>query len=116
MSMMSAADKKKVKVEVKTITAREYTSVKIAEFTLAEIKTLIKADELKINQSPRTGRYYLEAVIKGERALPNIYSAKRLDIKKPMQAILVKNEDGTTAMILCNKQGTMEKPKTVFTV
>lgn len=114
--MMTAADKKKVKVEVKTITSKSYDSEIVAQFTLAEVKSLIKADELKINQSSRTGRYYLEAVIKGEHALPNIYSAKMLDIKKPMQAILVKNQDGTTAMILCNKQGTGTAPKTVFTV
>jgi len=117
MAMMTAAQKRAVKVEVKTITTQEYDSDIIAKFTLEEIKTLIKAEELSIMQSARTGRYYLEAVVGGERALPSIYTAKKLDVKKPMEALLLKNrESGKTAMVLANKQGTMERPKQVFTV
>jgi hypothetical protein len=115
MALMNANQKKSVKLEVKTITSKQYDSEIVAQFSLDEIKKMIKAEELSIMKSARTGRFYLEAIIDGERALPNMYTAKNLDPKKPMQAILVKGDEGT-AMILCNKQGTGTPPTKVFTV
>jgi hypothetical protein len=115
--MLTAEEKKKVKIGLTPIKSANYDADVIATFTLAQIKTMVKAEELKIMKSARTGRFYLEAIVKGERALPNVYTAKRLDISKPMEALLLQRKsDGSTAIVLANKQGTMERPETVYTV
>jgi hypothetical protein len=108
--MMTATQKKSVKIGLQKIEARQYEGQIIAEFTLAEVKKIVGAEELRICQSARSGKLYMEAIIGGGRHLPDIYCAKSLNIKAPMQVILVENKDGGRVLILTNKKGTGGTP------
>jgi hypothetical protein len=113
--MLSAAEKKAYKVAMKKIESKKYDSEIIATFSLEELKKIVKADEIRICQSSRSGKLYLEAIIAGDRHLPDIYCAKTLKPASPMQVILVEGDRGRI-LILCNKQGTGTPPKTLATV
>ena len=116
MGKLTATQKKAVKIAMVKIESRQYDSEIIATFSLEEVKTMVGAETLTINQSSRTGGLYMEAIIGGDRHLPNIYVAKSLKPQSPMQVILVEGDKGRV-LILCNKQGTGgTPPKTLATV
>jgi len=116
MAALTAAQKKSVKIGLQKIESKKYDSEILATFTLEEVKKIVGADTLTINQSSRTGKLYMEAIIGGDRHLPDIYCAKSLKPQSPMQVILVEGDRGRI-LILCNKQGSGgTPPKTLATV